>query len=196
MINYQSKIEKLISELCPNGVGVKRLGEMIKRNPFKQLGAGELKNLIINNGDVKLLPSSKNYDWFTDEVTAGDYICEGEVITMGRARYANIKYWHGKFVAANNHLITSYNPKKVLTRYLYHFILNHVKEFYVETSTYPKLDTTILNKFIIPVPPLAIQEEIVKILDNFTELEAELEARKKQYEYYRNKLLTFKEYVS
>ena len=45
----------------------------------------------------------------------------------------------------------------------------------------------------IPIPPIKIQEEIVKILDNFTELEAELEARKKQYEYYREKLLTFKE---
>ena len=51
----------------------------------------------------------------------------------------------------------------------------------------------------IPVPPLEIQEKIVKILDNFSKyvtsiskgLPAEIEARKKQYEYYRNKLLTF-----
>lgn len=43
----------------------------------------------------------------------------------------------------------------------------------------------------IPVPPLPVQGEIVRILDNFTELTAELTARKKQYEYYRNKLLTF-----
>lgn len=50
--------------------------------------------------------------------------------------------------------------------------------------------------FEIPVPPLPVQREIVRILDNFTsleaELEAELEARKKQYEYYRDQLLTFK----
>ena len=43
----------------------------------------------------------------------------------------------------------------------------------------------------IPIPPLTIQKEIVKILDNFTQLEAELEARKKQYEHYREALLTF-----
>jgi type I restriction enzyme S subunit len=49
-----------------------------------------------------------------------------------------------------------------------------------------------LAKIKIPIPPLAIQQEIVKILDTFTTLEAELEARKKQYEYYRDKLLTFK----
>ena len=52
-----------------------------------------------------------------------------------------------------------------------------------------------MAKFEIPVPPLPIQEEIVRILDHFTELaaelQAELQARQEQYEYYRNKLLTF-----
>jgi len=48
-----------------------------------------------------------------------------------------------------------------------------------------------LEKFIIPIPPLAVQSKIVQILDNFTELTAELTARKKQYSYYRDKLLTF-----
>ena len=54
-----------------------------------------------------------------------------------------------------------------------------------------------LKKLPIPLPPLSVQQEIVRILDKFTELEAELEAeldcRKRQYEYYRNKLLTFNE---
>lgn len=44
---------------------------------------------------------------------------------------------------------------------------------------------------IIPLPPLPVQEEIVRILDNFTSYTAELQARQEQYEYYRNKLLTF-----
>ena len=52
-----------------------------------------------------------------------------------------------------------------------------------------------IAKIEIPVPPLAIQNEIVNILDKFTELEAELEARRKQYEYYRNKLLNFSEFT-
>jgi len=54
-----------------------------------------------------------------------------------------------------------------------------------------------LKKLSIPLPPLSVQQEIVRILDKFTQLEAELEAeldcRKRQYEYYRNKLLTFSE---
>lgn len=48
-----------------------------------------------------------------------------------------------------------------------------------------------LKAIEIPVPSLPIQEEIVRILDNFTELTAELTARKQQYEYYRDSLLTF-----
>jgi len=59
----------------------------------------------------------------------------------------------------------------------------------------PALNASNLKKFRIPIPPLEIQREIVKILDTFTqleaELEAELEARQKQYHYYRNQLLTF-----
>jgi type I restriction enzyme S subunit len=64
----------------------------------------------------------------------------------------------------------------------------------VSRGSIPALNKTDIDNFPIPLPPLPIQEEIVKILDTFTaleaELEAELEARRKQYEYYRNKLLT------
>ena len=48
-----------------------------------------------------------------------------------------------------------------------------------------------MAKFLIPVPPLEIQREIVKVLDTFTKLEAELEARRRQYHYYRDQLLNF-----
>ena len=51
-----------------------------------------------------------------------------------------------------------------------------------------------LNGVRVPVPPLEVQREIVRVLDNFTFLSAELSARRKQYEYYRDKLLTFKEH--
>ena len=61
----------------------------------------------------------------------------------------------------------------------------------------PALNAANLKKLFIPLPPLSVQQEIVRILDKFTQLEAELEAeldcRKRQYEYYRNKLLTFNE---
>jgi type I restriction enzyme S subunit len=190
-----NKIEKLIAKLCPNGVEFKKLGDVITKNSFKQFGASELESLIVEGGNVKLLPSSQNYDWWTNEKIAGNYLCEGEVITLGRARYANLKYHKGKFVSSNNHIITPKDKNEILGRYLFHFIEHHTNEFYIETSIYPKFDGNIFDDFPIPLPPLHIQGEIVQILDNFTELEVELEveleARKKQYEYYRNELLTF-----
>lgn len=54
----------------------------------------------------------------------------------------------------------------------------------------PKIMSNVMEKIEVPIPPLAIQKEIVKILDAFTTLEAELEARKKQYEHYQDDLLT------
>ena len=65
----------------------------------------------------------------------------------------------------------------------------------------PSLTHAVLNKIRIPIPPMSRQKQIVSILDKFEKLTndisvglpAEIEARRKQYEYYRNKLLTFKE---
>ena len=84
---------------------------------------------------------------------------------------------------------------------MYHFILNNVDSFYVKTSTYPKLDKKILNDFIISIPSLNVQKNIVKILDKFNSLiedisvglPAEINARRKQYKHYQEKLLFFKE---
>lgn len=59
-------------------------------------------------------------------------------------------------------------------------------------SGVPHVHGSSISKFTIPVPPIEVQEEIVNILDRFAELQAELQARKEQYEYYRNLLLTFK----
>lgn len=61
----------------------------------------------------------------------------------------------------------------------------------VRKAGIPTLDNKLVEKLSIPIPPIAVQEEIVDILDKFTELEAELEGRKRQYEYYRNQLLSF-----
>ena len=62
-----------------------------------------------------------------------------------------------------------------------------------QPGTHARHWISIYSQFEIPVPPIEVQREIVKILDNFTELTAELTARKKQYEYYREKILNFKE---
>ena len=83
-------------------------------------------------------------------------------------------------------------PKEGNAKYIYYAFIN----FYRKQLNY-KRHWSVAKETIIPLPPLSVQQEIVRILDKFTQLEAELEAeldcRKRQYEYYRNKLLTFSE---
>lgn len=61
----------------------------------------------------------------------------------------------------------------------------------VRRASVPRLSRGAVEQFILPVPPIEVQEEIVRILDHFNFLAAELQARQEQYEYYRNKLLAF-----
>ena len=86
-------------------------------------------------------------------------------------------------------------------KYLYYFLDNIKESFYVESASYPKFDRNIFDQTKIFVPPIEIQNKIVEILDKFSFLinnisdgiPKEIELRKKQYEYYRNLLLTFKD---
>ena len=90
-------------------------------------------------------------------------------------------------------IITSVDESKCLLRYIY-FWINTLPSELAEGDHKRQWISNYANK-IIPIPPLSVQQEIVRILDKFTTLEAELEAeldcRKRQYEYYRNKLLSF-----
>ena len=94
---------------------------------------------------------------------------------------------------------TEINTKLVEPRYLYHYLKQAHLEKLNKAGGVPSLTQAVLNNLTIPLPPLPIQQEIVRILDTFTnltaELTAELTARRKQYEYYRDELLTFGEDV-
>lgn len=86
-----------------------------------------------------------------------------------------------------------------LLRYIYFYLSTLDVSQYVR-GTPPKINQQQLRSIRVPLPPLPVQREIVRILDNFTELtaelKAELKARKKQYEYYRDRMLTFEDDVS
>lgn len=71
-----NKIQKLINELYPKGMEYKALGEVCYKNRFKQFWADFLLNLKKENceNQIKLLPSSKNYDWWSDYETCKAYL--------------------------------------------------------------------------------------------------------------------------
>ena len=106
--------------------------------------------------------------------------------------------WATGKIWVNNHAHIISEIDGVLLRYLFHY-LQTINVKHLIHGNIPKLTGGDFRALEIPVPPLEVQREIVRILDNFTELTAdltadltaELTARKKQYEYYRNKLLSF-----
>ena len=208
-----TKLKELIKELCPNGVEIAPLWSLTiwdKRfnavEKYKQpkvisypyLLAADLFALEENNGNVFLLSTGEQTGWTTEE-KAGRNMCEGEVVTMpwrkSRAVTDCIKYYKGKFVTADNRIMTSSNKEKLLNKYLYYWFMSVgcVVDSFYRGSGIKHPDMAKVLDLQIPVPPIPVQEEIVRILDSFTELTAELAAelaaRKKQYEYYRNALL-------
>ena len=146
-------------------------------------------------GDVFLLSTGVETGWTTEEI-AGDFMCEGEVVTIpwGKSSPVKglIKYYNGKFVTGDNRIATSLNTDVLDNKYLYYWMVNNgeaIDKFYRGSGIkHPSMYDVLTMK--LPVPPLEVQREIVRILDNFTFLTTELAARQKQYEYYRDKLLT------
>lgn len=141
-----------------------KLAKFCDINKFKnQISADEIKNMNLGFGNVRLLPSSQNYDWLTDEQTAGEFLNEGEVIALGVARYANIKKCKGKFVSSNNKLISIKQnmQDEILFDYIYEILVIYGQKLYKSGSQYPQFDSKLFESFQIPKPPLEIQKQIV-----------------------------------
>lgn len=189
-----SRIDKLITEHCPEGVEFKELGELLKyEQPGKYLvestaydnsymtpvlTAGQTFILGYTNETNGIYPASKNepviiFDDFTTAFKWVDFPFKAKSSAM---KMLTLK------VRALDSLKYAYYAMQTIT----YAPQDHARQW---IGTYSKL--------LIPVPPLEVQREIVKVLDTFTqleaELEAELEARRRQYKYYRDALLSFDE---
>lgn len=175
-----------------------------KLNKFKSISSKILKDINLKTGNVKLL-SAVNFDGWTNEILAGENLSEGEIITLQELLISDaspkIKYWNGKFVNSGNLICTTRDSSMYNTKYIYYFLRNNIsliKSFYRGRGTvqFKNPDMSEILEICIPIPPLEIQEKIVKILDTFTEMEIKMETeikkRIKQHKYYCNKLLTFK----
>jgi type I restriction enzyme S subunit len=155
-----------------------------------------------NPGDYPVINSGREPLGFINEWNT-DYDPIG--ITTRGAGVGSITWQEGKYFRGNlNYSVTINSPNEISTRYLYHLLLEMQPEIQALCTFdgIPALNAGNLKELMIPIPcpdnpdrSLAIQAEIVRILDTFTaltaELTAELSDRKKQYNYYRDRLLTF-----
>ena len=116
---------------------------------------------------------------------------------IGNIRPYLRKIWLSDCIGGTNGdvLVLQIRYKNILPKYLYQTLSSESFFIYnIQTSKgakMPRGDKKVILEYAIPVPPLPVQEEIVRILDNFAELTAELNKRKQQYQYYRDYLLTF-----
>lgn len=158
--------------------------------------ANYFKEIEAKNGNVRLLSTGDYIGWTTEEL-AGNNLCNGEIVAIPWGGYANIKYYNGKFVTADNRIATSSDKNKLVTKYLYYFFCKNQETldgFYRGAGIkHPSMRDVLCME--IPLPDVDIQQAIVNQLDTFTtlisRLESELELRQKQYEHYREELLNF-----
>ncbi|UOS51405.1 restriction endonuclease subunit S [Helicobacter pylori] len=185
------KIERLLQTLAPKGVEFRKLGEVCESANKKTLKISEVSE-VKNKGMYPVINSGRNlYGYYHD------FNNDGENITIAsRGEYAGfISYFNEKFFAGG--LCYPYKVKdtnELLTKFLYFYLKTNeiqIMENLVSRGSIPALNKADIETLTIPIPPLEIQQEIVKILDAFTELNTELKARKKQYQYYQNMLLDF-----
>lgn len=187
-----SELERLIQELCPNGVEYRSLDSLIVKAPKSTFGVGQLSQFY--SGDVICFTSGAK-TFFVDKV-----LVDGEYIFMNDGGQADTKYYNGKACYSDH--VFSFTSNIINVKYLYHYLLeinDIINQDYFRGAGIKNLVKKDFLNIKVPVPPMEVQSEIVRILDNFTlltaeltaELAAELAARKEQYEYYRDKLLTF-----
>lgn len=184
-----TKLERLIKELCSNDVEFRPLEKCCnildrKRKPVTKSAREAGKYPYYGANGIQ--------DYVSDYIFDGTFILVGEDGSVITHTGNPVVTWAEGKIWVNNHAHIIEENNDVLLRYLFHYIQT-IDVTPLIHGNIPKLTGRDFRALQIPVPPLPVQREIVRILDKFTkltaELTAELTARRKQYEYYRDKLL-------
>ncbi|GAA9986991.1 restriction endonuclease subunit S [Helicobacter pylori] len=185
------KIERLLQTLAPKGVEFRKLGEVCEIIRGKRV----TKKEILDKGKYPVVSGGIGFMGYLNE-----YNREENTITIAQYGTAGFVNWQNQKFWANDVCFSVIPKETLINRYLY-YVLTNMQNYLYSISNRSAIPYSISSNNImqitIPIPPLEIQQEIVKILDAFTELNTELntelKARKKQYEYYQNMLLDFKD---
>ena len=192
-----SKLEKLISELCPDGVPYKRLDECCTlekgKTPIQKAIPGEYP-LVVTTEERK---SANNYQFEKPTVCVPLVSSRGHGVACLNAVY----YQEGCFALGNILCgVTPIESNGLTAKFLYYY-LNLKKDKLIvplmKGGANVSLTVNSLKTVKVPIPPHEVQEEVIRLIDKFAELittlQAELQARKKQYEYYCRKLLAIED---
>lgn len=178
-------LDELIAKLCPDGVEYRPLGDVcvIKNGKdYKSFGKGPFP--VYGSGGIMTYVDQYVYDKPTVLIPR-----KGSIENLF---YVDVPFWNVDTV-----FYTEIKTDVVVPKYLYYYMTTVDLRRMNNAGGVPSLTQTGLYRVSVAVPPLAVQKEIVRILDGFTELidtqEEELAARKKQYEWCRDRLLEMKD---
>lgn len=196
MAEVTNYIDRLVAELCPDGVEYRPLESLGKRNKGTAITASKMRSLEPGNKDLRIFAAGSTFvDTDSSNIPAKD-ILHGPAIIVKSRGYIGFEYYEESFTHKNEMWSYTLDSKIVDQKFIYYYLLTqayYLQELARSKSVkLPQLAVKDTDSLEVPVPPLEIQEAIVEILDKFTnleaELEAELEARTLQYEYYRDSL--------
>lgn len=206
-----SKLEELMAELCPDGVPFRTIGECVKPisnikwscsndAEYQYIDLTSVNRDTHNIGETQTI-CADNAPSRAQQIVYAQDILLGTTRPLLR-RFCVVPNEYSSQMCSTGFCVLRADENIVLHRWLYHQISTSkffdCVEKHQKGASYPAISDKDVKKFRIPIPPLSVQREIVRILDNFAELTeglnreltAELTARKKQYAYYRDKLLT------
>lgn len=187
-------IEKMIAEQCPNGVERVKLGDVC------EISIGEFvhKNNQDDSFEFPVYNGGTSYTGFYNKFNslAGNVIVSARGANAGFVNLVNRNFWAG-----NSCYSICTLDKKIVSNIFIYNILKNSQNTLIENQQkgggIPAISKKQMEGFEIPLPPPSIQKEIVSVLDKFSELiektDEEIALRQKQYEYYREKLLTFED---
>ncbi len=185
---YEYYRDQLLDLEGKEGVEMKRLGDICKL----ERGVRVVKKNLQEEGGIPVYQNSLTPLGFYEKSNYPEktpfIICAG---AAGEIGYSNIPFW------AADDCTCILCPSSIIGKYVYYYLLvkQHSLKSQVRKASVPRLSKDVVGKLLIPISSLSEQQRIVGILDVLEEsiqnLEAQLSQREKQYEYYRNKLLTF-----
>lgn len=182
-----SRLNELIKELCPDGVEYRELHEVLtikNGSDYKQFGTGNIP--VYGSGGIMTYIDRYAYN-------------KPSVLIPRKGSIDKLYYVEEPFWNVDTIFYTDIDVSQVIPRFVYFCLQMEHLEQYNTAGGVPSLTQKVLNKIKLPVSPLEVQREIVRVLDSFllltdeltVKLNTELIVRKKQYEFYRDKLLTF-----
>ena len=179
----------------------KKLNECLKKGKGTKITASQMKLLHKDGAPIRIFAGGKTYaDVNYGDIPDKDIHTEEAIVVKSRG-IIDFEYCTEPFSFKNEFWSYSSDNENINLRYIYHYLVHNKEHFQniANNMQMPQISSNDTEKFKIPVPSLEIQSRIVQVLDNFDMvcndlnigLPKEIELRQKQYEYFREKLLTF-----